>query len=110
MNAIILTTDTFDQHLADTSLPTLVEFWAIGCGPCAALMPHLDDLARTHADQLKVATVKLDDAPDLALRYEIMALPTLILFTAGQPAKRITTVTTKRDVLAEIEALLDTSD
>ncbi|WP_067826919.1 thioredoxin family protein [Actinomadura kijaniata] len=100
-----LGTADFDRRLIATRQPLLVEFWATGCGPCQALMPILADLAADHAGLLRVATVKLDDAPELARRYQIMALPTLILFTDGCETRRITTATTKA---ALVDQLADT--
>lgn len=101
-----LTSVTFDHAVADAPTPVLVEFWAEGCRPCRALIPILDEIGRDHAEQLRVATVRLDDNPDLARRYQIMALPTVILFASGRESLRMTTATTKAQLLQEIHPLL----
>ncbi|TMR00194.1 thioredoxin family protein [Actinomadura soli] len=98
-----LGTADFDHHLTAAPEPLLVEFWASGCQPCQALMPVLRHLAAEHAGRLRVATVELDHAPDLARRYQIMALPTLIVFTGGRPTQRITEVITKDQLIALLE-------
>lgn len=93
----------FDQHLTAAPEPLVVEFWATGCRPCQALMPILREIANEYAGRLRTATVKLDDAPDLARRYRITALPTLIVFTDGQPTQRITEITTKTALLTALQ-------
>jgi thioredoxin 1 len=82
---ITLTEATFDAEVARSSKPTLVDFWADGCGPCMALVPLLEDVAREHSGALRIAKINLADAPDIARRFEIMTLPTLIVFVAGEP-------------------------
>ncbi|REF00504.1 thioredoxin family protein [Thermomonospora umbrina] len=89
---ITLTEADFDTHLADTSLPILIDFWAEGCGPCKALEPVLQDLAGRAQGRLRVGSVRLDDNPALAARFEIMTLPTLIVFINGEPAERLTAI------------------
>jgi thioredoxin len=85
-----LTEATFDREVAKAQQPVLVEFGAEGCGPCAALAPVLERLAAEHAGRLRIAEVRLDNAPGLAARFEIMALPTLIVFIGGVVVKRLT--------------------
>ncbi|SFO73967.1 MULTISPECIES: thioredoxin family protein [Actinomadura] len=102
-----LSSTDFDQYLTAASQPLLVEFWASGCRPCQALMPILRDLAAEHTGRLRVATVKLDDAPDLARRYQIMTLPTLILFTAGRESTRITDLSSTAALATQLQAFLD---
>ncbi|SPT64158.1 thioredoxin family protein [Actinomadura madurae] len=87
-----LSSTDFDQYLTAASQPLLVEFWASGCRPCQALMPILRDL---------------DDAPDLARRYQIMTLPTLILFTAGRESTRITDLSSTAALATQLQAFLD---
>lgn len=98
MNTTTLTALTeadFDAELARTAEPLMVDFWAESCLPCQALAPVLEQIAAEHAGRLRIATVRLDDNPGLARRFQIMALPTLIVFIDGRETKRITEVTTK---------------
>ncbi|MDO4837475.1 MAG: thioredoxin [Clostridia bacterium] len=75
---------TFDDFIRKADKPVLVDFWATWCGPCRMLSPVVEQLAANHADTLTVAKVNVDDCPDLASRYGIMSIPTLLLFKSGQ--------------------------
>lgn len=108
MNDLVrpLTEATFDQEVVGSRQPLLVDFWAQGCGPCAAIAPVLEEIAAEHLDTLSVAEVRLDDAPGLAARFEITTLPTLILFTGGRPARRFTAIGSKGRLLADLAEFL----
>ena len=80
MKAIPLTQETFDATLASTDLPVLVDFWAEWCGPCQQLGPIVDQLASEQDGQALVAKVDVDAAPDLARRFNIRSIPTLLIF------------------------------
>ncbi|MCP9952706.1 thioredoxin family protein [Actinomadura madurae] len=108
MNTTTLTALTeadFDAELARTAEPLMVDFWAESCLPCQALAPVLEQIAAEHAGRLRIATVRLDDNPGLARRFQIMALPTLIVFIDGRETKRITEVTTKAGLHRELGAV-----
>ena len=101
-----LTTGTFDDVVMSAPRPMLVDFWSEACEPCKAMMPVLAQIALECAGNICVGTVKLDDAPDLAGRFEIMTLPTLIVFSNGAPLKRITGATGKDRLLEELSEFL----
>lgn len=101
-----MTEATFDQQVAASRQPLLVDFWLEGCGPCAEAVPVLAEIAAEHGDSLSIAGVRLDDAPGLATRFEIMALPTLILFVEGQPVKRLNWTGSKAELLAGLAEFL----
>ena len=80
-----VTTDTFDGEVLQSGQPVLVDFWAEWCGPCHAIAPVLDQIAEERSD-LKVVKLNIDDDPEVAQRYGVMSIPTLILFKDGEPA------------------------
>jgi thioredoxin 1 len=79
-------TDTFETEVLQSEKPVIVDFWAEWCGPCHAVAPVLDEIARERADDLRVVKVNIDEEPALAQRYGIMSIPTIVLFRAGEPA------------------------
>jgi thioredoxin 1 len=105
-NVIELTEDTFDREMSGARGAVLVDFWADGCAPCAALGPVLDDVARRSAGTVRIAKVNLSNAPTLAARFEIMTLPTLLLFVDGKPEQRITGVENANHLLQQLKESL----
>jgi thioredoxin 1 len=82
---IIHTTDNdFDRDVLGASTPVLVDFWATWCGPCRAIAPHLDALADEFDGRLKIAKVDIDEHPNIATRYGVQSIPTLLLFKDGK--------------------------
>jgi thioredoxin 1 len=84
--AEIIKTDTFEAEVLQSEKPVIVDFWAEWCGPCRAVAPVLDEIARERGDDLRVVKVNIDEEPALAQRYGIMSIPTIVLFKGGQPA------------------------
>ena len=84
MKPQILTPENFQQEVLDSDVPVLVDFWATWCGPCNTLAPVLEDLAAEFDGKAKVAKVNVDDYQELANRYGVRALPTLLLFKQGE--------------------------
>ena len=78
-------TDTFDGEVLQNDQPVLVDFWAEWCGPCHAIAPVLDQIAEERSD-LKVVKLNIDEEPEIAQRYGVMSIPTLILFKDGEPS------------------------
>ena len=101
-----LTDSTFDEELAGASQPVLVDFWAEWCGPCLAVAPVLEEIASEHSDRLRVAKVNVDESVELARRFEVMSIPTLILFSEGEPKVRLVGAKPKHQLLQELEAFL----
>lgn len=104
MKTTTLTSENFDATLANTSQPVLVDFWAEWCGPCRMLAPILDQLAGEQEGRATVAKVDIDAHPDLAERFGIRAIPTLIVFKDGQPVSTITGVKSKSFLEAALAA------
>ena len=97
-----LTNETFDEVIGSADLPVVVDFWAEWCGPCKMIAPILDEIAVEKAGVISVAKLNVDDAQDVALRYQVMSIPTLIVFKDGEPAKRIVGAKGKQQLLQEI--------
>ena len=81
--------DQFEPFVQRTELPVLVDFWAPWCGPCRAMAPHFERAAQQLKDRVRLVKVNTEDAPGLAARYNIRAIPTLVLFKNGTETKRM---------------------
>lgn len=106
-NVIELTDADFDSTIHDSEVPVLVDFWAPWCGPCKMIAPIIEEIAGEYAEKAKICKVNTDDHREAAVEYGINAIPTLILFNEGQTAKKWTGLTTKKDITAEIDQLLE---
>lgn len=95
---------SFDRVVSQSPVPVLVDFWAPWCGPCKAIAPLLDELAREKADTLRIAKVNVDDEPTLAAKFNIRSIPTLIIFSGGQIKDTLIGMTSKRDLEAKLAA------
>jgi thioredoxin 1 len=102
-NIITLTAENFDQEVLKSGTPVLVDFWAEWCGPCKMVAPILDELASEYDGKVKIGKVNIDDHQSLASEYGIRAIPTLLLFKAGQVADQIVGLRSKRDFKAKLD-------
>ena len=76
---------TFEQEVLHADRPVVVDFWAPWCGPCRVVSPILDDLAEQHGDRVEFVKLNVDDNPGTASRYNVLSIPTVILFDRGEP-------------------------
>jgi thioredoxin len=100
--ALELTKDNFDSTVE--SGVTLVDFWAEWCGPCRMMTPILDELAQEYADGVTVGKINVDDQGDLAAKFEVSSIPTLLVIKDGEVANRFVGVTSKADLAAALDA------
>ena len=97
---------TFDEEIGSATTPVLVDFWAEWCGPCKMIAPILEEIADEHGEALRIAKLNVDEAPDIARRYEVMSIPTMILFKDGEEAKRIVGAKPKQALLDDVTPYL----
>jgi len=97
-----LTSDTFDEAVTNAEGTVLVDFWAEWCGPCKMIAPILDEIAEEHGDNVTVVKVNVDDASDIAQRYQVMSIPTLIIFDKGEVAKKMVGASGKSKIIDEL--------
>jgi thioredoxin 1 len=102
---VTLTESNFEIEVTKSSQPVLVDFWAEWCGPCKMIAPILDEIAKEKAGSIKVAKVNVDDNQSLSARFNIRAIPSLLLFKDGQVRDQVTGVTSKKNLLEKIAAL-----
>jgi thioredoxin 1 len=93
---------TFDEEIGSATEPVIVDFWAEWCGPCKMISPVLEEIANEHAGKIRVGKLNVDDAPDIARRFDVMSIPTLIVFENGQPTKRLVGAKGKGQLLEEL--------
>jgi thioredoxin 1 len=95
----------FENDVLKSNKPVLVDFWAEWCGPCRVLGPILDDVAKELGEKAQIVKVNVDDNPELAQKYGIRGIPTMIFFKNGQPAKTLVGVQAKEEIKKSLEEL-----
>jgi len=101
-----VTDNNFQAEVLESDVPVLVDFWAPWCGPCRRVAPVVEEIAKERGDALKVVKLNTDENQQTAVQYNVMSIPTLILFRHGQPAKTVIGAYPKHRLEAELEPAL----
>jgi thioredoxin 1 len=99
---IAVTDESFAQDVLANERPVLVDFWATWCGPCRMVAPVLEEIASERAGDLTIAKIDIDVNPDTARNFQVISIPTMILFKGGAPVKRIVGAKSKAALLREL--------
>jgi len=99
---VTLSDATFEETVGASTTPVVVDFWAEWCGPCKMIAPALEEIASEHVGRLRVAKLNVDDNPESARRFDVMSIPTLLVFRDGQPVKRLVGAKGKGQLLQDL--------
>lgn len=101
-----VTTATWEQEVLKSRTPVMVDFWAVWCGPCRMIAPTVEELAGEYAGKVKVVKLNTDENPDIASRYKIMGIPTIMFFKAGEKVDQVVGAVPKPQLKSKLDALL----
>jgi len=104
--AEVVTSATWEQEVLKASDLVLVDFWAVWCGPCRMVAPIVDEISKEYAGKLKVLKLNTDENPDVASKYRIMGIPTLMFFKNGQTIDQVVGAVPKTQLISKVDALL----
>jgi thioredoxin 1 len=101
-----VTTATWEKEVLNDVGLVMIDFWAVWCGPCRMIAPTVEELAKEYAGKVKVVKLNTDENPEIASRYKIMGIPTLMFFRSGQKVDQIVGAVPKPQLKAKLDALI----
>ena len=105
-----LTSENFDAEVIQSEQPVLVDFWASWCAPCRMIAPTVEELAGEYAGRLKVGKLNVDEHADVAARYNVRGIPTLLVIASGQVQNQIVGASSKENIVRMIEKLASNAE
>ncbi len=103
---VTLSDATFDESIGSADTAILVDFWAEWCGPCKMIAPVLEEIASAHGGSIQIAKLNVDDNPNIARRFDVMSIPTLLVFRDGEVQKRLVGAKGKAQLLEELSEFI----
>jgi thioredoxin 1 len=103
---VTLSDATFDESVGSAETPIVIDFWAEWCGPCKMIAPALEEIANEQSGRIRIAKLNVDDNPDTARRFDVMSIPTLLVFQDGQPVKRLVGAKGKGQLLQDLSEFI----
>ena len=100
---ITLTKENFDSEVLNSEIPVMVDFWAQWCGPCRAVAPIIDEIAEEYDGKIRVGKLNVDEEGEIAARFRIMSIPTILLFKDGKVVEKIVGSRPKSDFTSILE-------
>ena len=104
-NLIELTKENFEQEVLQSSIPVIVDFWATWCMPCKMITPIVEELSETYKDKCKITKLNIDNAMEVATRFSVMSIPTIMFFKDGNVHSKTVGVVSKDDIIDKIEEM-----
>lgn len=102
MNAIQLNKENFETNVTQSDRPVLVDFWAEWCGPCKMLNPVLNEIAKEAGDRVTIAKINVDEEPELANRFRVQSIPTMVVFRNGTEQGRLVGLASKKKIVEQL--------